>query len=75
MKSEEIVEVDYGKKGIRMDVYAAGSDKAFDLEMQATDKGDLPERVRYYQGILDVQELYAGEDYRTFKDSYVILKY
>ena len=72
MKSEEIVEVDYGKKGIRMDVYAAGSDNAFDLEMQATDKGDLPERARYYQGILDVQELYAGEDYRTLKDSYVI---
>ena len=72
MKSEETVEIDYGKKGIRMDVYAVGANKAFDLEMQATDKGDLPERARYYQGILDVQELYAGEDYRTLKDSYVI---
>ena len=72
MKSEETVEVDYGKKGIRMDVYAVGANKAFDLEMQASDKGDLPERARYYQGILDVQELYAGEDYRTLKDSYVI---
>ena len=72
MTSEETVEVDYGKKGIRMDVYAVGANKAFDLEMQASDKGDLPERARYYQGILDVQELYAGEDYRTLKDSYVI---
>ncbi len=72
MKSEETVEVDYGKKGIRMDVYAVGATKAFDLEMQATDKGDLPERARYYQGILDVQELYSGNDYRTLKDSYVI---
>ena len=72
MKTEETIEVDYGKKGIRMDVYAVGANKAFDLEMQASDKGDLPERARYYQGILDVQELYAGEDYRTLKESYVI---
>ena len=72
MKSEETVEVDYGKKGIRMDVYAVGANKAFDMEMQTSDKGDLPERARYYQGILDVQELYSGEDYRSLKDSYVI---
>lgn len=49
IKSEETVEVDYGKKGIRMDVYAVGTNKAFDLEMQATDDGELPERTRYYQ--------------------------
>lgn len=72
MKSEETVEVDYGKKGIRMDVYAVGASKAFDLEMQATDDGELPERTRYYQGILDVQELNSGEDYRTLKDTYII---
>ena len=72
MKSEETVEVDYGKKGIRMDVYAVGTNKAFDLEMQATDKGNLPERARYYQGILDVQELNSGADYKNLKDSYVI---
>lgn len=72
IKSEETVEVDYGKKGIRMDVYAVGTNKAFDLEMQATDDGELPERTRYYQGILDVQELNSGEDYRTLKDSYII---
>lgn len=72
IKSEETVEVDYGKKGIRMDVYAVGATKSFDLEMQATDDGELPERTRYYQGILDVQELNSGEDYRTLKDSYII---
>lgn len=72
MKSEETVEVDFGKKGIRMDVYAVGAEKAFDLEMQASDNGDLSERARYYQGILDVQELNSGADYKTLKDSYVI---
>ena len=72
MKTEETVEVDFGKKGIRMDVYAVGANKAFDLEMQATDKGNLPERARYYQGIIDVQELNWGADYKNLKDSYVI---
>ncbi len=72
MKTEETVEVDFGKKGICMDVYALGANNAFDLEMQTSDKGNLPERARYYQGILDVQELNSGADYKTLKDSYVI---
>lgn len=72
MKTEETVEVDFGKKGICMDVYAVGANNAFDLEMQTSDKGNLPERARYYQGILDVQELNSGADYKSLKDSYVI---
>ena len=72
MQTEETIEVDYDKKGIRLDVYAEGVTKAYNLEMQATDKGELPERARYYQGILDVQALDHGDDYKDLKDSYVI---
>ena len=72
MHTEETIEIDYDKKGIRLDVYAEGSDKAFDLEMQSTDKGELPERARYYQGVLDVQALSSGADYKELKDNYVI---
>ncbi len=72
MQTEETIEVDYGKKGVRLDVYAEGSSKAYNLEMQATDRGELPERARYYQGILDVQALNQGDDYKNLKDSYVI---
>ena len=72
MHTEESIEVDYGKKGVRLDVYAVGSTQAYNLEMQATDDGELPERSRYYQGILDVQELNEGDDYENLKDSYVI---
>ena len=43
MHQEETIETDYEKKGIRLDVYAKGSDKSFNLEMQATDTGELPE--------------------------------
>ena len=72
MHTEESVQIDYDKKGVRLDVYAVGDQKGFNLEMQSTDKGELPERARYYQGILDVQELNSGDHYKDLKDSYVI---
>ena len=40
--------------------------------MQATDTKELPERSRYYQGILDVDELNKGEFYKELSTSYVI---
>ena len=72
MHNEEIIEIDYGKKGIRLDVYAVGTSKAFDLEMQATDTGELPERARFYQAALDVSELNSGQTYKELKDSYIV---
>jgi predicted transposase/invertase (TIGR01784 family) len=75
MKQEDTVEIDYGKKGIRLDVYATGTDKAFNLEMQTSDTGELPERSRYYQGMIDVDDLNSGQDYKELKDSYIIFIY
>ena len=72
MHAEETVQIDYDKKGVRLDVYAVGDQKGFNLEMQSTDKGELPEQARYYQGMLDVQELNSGDHYKDLKDSYVI---
>ena len=72
MKQEEEVQIDYGKKGIRMDVYAVGKTKAFNLEMQATDTTELPERSRYYLGCCDVDSLPAGAKYKDLKDTYII---
>lgn len=72
MRQEEEVEIDYGKKGIRMDVYAYGVDKAFNIELQTSDTGELPERARYYQGVLDVDQLNKGVEYSELKTCYVI---
>ena len=72
MTQEEYVEIDYDKKGIRLDVYAVGADKAFNLEMQSTDTGELPERSRFYQSALDLDDLNAGTDYKDLKTSYII---
>lgn len=72
MKQEEELEIDYGKKGIRMDVYAAGEKEAYNLEMQASDTGELPERARYYSSVIDVDQLKSGAQYKDLKDNYII---
>ena len=72
MRGEETVEIDFGSKGIRLDVYAKNNNRAFNLEMQAAESKELPERARYYQGSIDVDCLQTGEKYKELKDSYVI---
>ncbi|MBP5251980.1 MAG: Rpn family recombination-promoting nuclease/putative transposase [Treponema sp.] len=69
MRGEETVEIDYGSKGIRLDVYAKNETHAFNIEVQSTDTKELPERSRYYQGSIDVDCLKSGERYKDLKDS------
>lgn len=72
MEQEKQIEVDYGIKGIRLDVYAKNATQAFNIEMQIADTQELPERARYYQSIMDVDMLRSGQKYKELKDSYVI---
>ena len=72
MRGEETIETDFGSKGIRLDVYAVGATKAFNLEIQSTDTKELPEHSRYYQGAIDVDCLQSGQKYKELNDSYVI---
>ncbi len=70
--AEKNVKVDYDAKGIRFDVYARDGGRCFDIEMQTTTRRNLAKRARYYQGLIDVDTLKAGETYNMLKDSYVI---
>jgi predicted transposase/invertase (TIGR01784 family) len=40
--------------------------------MQASNKYNLPKRIRYYQSILDVSILKPGEDYKNLNKTFVI---
>ena len=62
----------YTSKGIRMDVYLKDSDKIFDIEMQSQRIDELPKRMRYYQSILDVNDLMRGADYSELRESFII---
>ncbi|MBQ8014221.1 MAG: Rpn family recombination-promoting nuclease/putative transposase [Treponema sp.] len=61
-----------GAKGVRFDVYTKDDNRIFDLEIQTTDTKNLPERTRYYQSIIDMDNLQKGENYKNLKDSYII---
>ena len=62
----------YESKGIRLDVYVAESSRVFDIEIQTSIPPDLPKRTRYYQSLMDVDNLLRGQSYAELKDSYVL---
>ena len=58
--------------GIRLDVYAKGISRAFNIEMQIQPKHNLPRRTRYYHDQIDMSELRPSEGYETLPEAYVI---
>ena len=59
--------------GIRMDLYVEDdSGRIFNVEIQTSDKRNLPKRMRYYQSVIDVDILSPGDNYNDLKQSYVI---
>ena len=67
-ESEKSVENRYDSKSIRLDVYVHDENgRVYDIEMQCTNgsEGELPKRTRYYQGMIDMDELKKGQYYRS----------
>ena len=59
-------------RGIRLDVYVKDSNHIFDIELQTTNERNLELRTRYYQGVMDIDELEKGELFSDMKESYII---
>ena len=53
-ESQKAIDLSANAKGVR-------------LEMQTTHKKDLPKRMRYYQGMIDLNILNKGESYCNLK--------
>ena len=62
----------FSSKGVRMDVYLKDSDKIIDVEMQSYPQAALPLRTRYYQSMIDADNLLKGQDYEDLKASYIV---
>ena len=62
----------YESKSVRLDVYVKDSDKVYDIEMQNQPTNFLPLRTRYYQSMIDVDNLLKGDDYSNLKESFII---
>lgn len=62
-----------GAKSVRYDVYSEIDGFQFVVEMQMRNAPDLVRRTRYYQSLLDIQNLNPGASYRELPDSFVIM--
>lgn len=62
---EKPIDVRRDSKGIRLDVFVREVDGeySFDLEMQVIGHDDLPKRIRYYQGLIDMDAMDKGQFY------------
>ena len=72
-EKQKTIEMTADNKGIRLDIYVEDDKHSvYDVEMQMTKKTNLPKRSRYYQGLIDLNLIERGEDYRKLKKSYII---
>lgn len=63
-----------GQHGIRMDVYLKEDGGViYDLEAQKADTGELPQRTRYYQALMDGRLLKSGNGYKNLPPVVIIL--
>ncbi len=69
---EQVIKTGLLSKGIRMDVYAKGSGKVYDIEMQSYPMNTLPLRLRCYQGAIDTNTVKRGTSYSSLHESFII---
>ena len=72
-KTFQTLRARYEARGVRLDLYV--EDEAgtiYNVEVQATQKKNVPKRIRYYQSIIDLHILSPGADYEKLRKSYVI---
>lgn len=63
----------HGSKSVRFDVYSEIDGRIFDVEMQMENRKNEPRRTRYYQCMMDEQELHKGADYAELPESYIVM--
>ena len=69
---EKTISPYYETKGVRLDVYVKDNNKVFDIELQNSTDLNLGLRTRYYQSMLDTDNLLKGQHYTELPDSYIV---
>ena len=72
LTSHHAIQIEPNSKGIIMDVYLKDENRVINVEMQTTNKGDLPRRARYYQAAADIDNTPKGSEYKDLKENVVI---
>ena len=70
---QKSIDEDKDARSIRLDIYVKdGEGTVYNVEIQTSDTKSLPKRSRYYQSMLDLQELNKGVFYDKLSKSYII---
>lgn len=70
---QKAIKPDIDARSIRLDVYIKDNKNiVYDIEMQVSDTKELPERSRYYQGMIDLQLIDKGQYYKELNKSFII---
>ena len=71
---EKTIEARTDSKGIRLDVFVDDKEnnRSFDVEMQISNSDNLAKRMRYYQGLIDIDKLKRGQHYSSLGESFII---
>ena len=72
-ESQKTIEMLLQSKGIRLDIYVKDEkNTVYNVEMQRGNNRNIPKRLRYYQGNIDLDLIDRGEDYINLAKSYII---
>ena len=72
-ENQKTIDLLLQSKGIRLDIYVKDENNTvYNVEMQRGNNRNLPKRLRYYQGNIDLDLITKGEDYRMLPKSYII---
>ena len=72
-ENQKTIDLLLESKGIRLDIYVKDENNTvYNVEMQRGKNRNLPKRLRYYQGNIDLDLISKGEDYRKLAKSYII---
>lgn len=72
-KAQETIDISANAKSVRLDIYVEdGNNTVYNIEMQTTENENLPKRTRYYQGMIDLNILDKGTNYKELKRSFII---
>jgi hypothetical protein len=61
-------------RSVRLDVHAVdGKGKIYDIEVERSDKGAKPRRIRYNRSLLDANSVLPGDDISLLPETYIIM--
>ncbi len=72
-EEQKVIDIAKDSKSVRLDVYLHDEKgTVYNVEMQTSNNKNLPQRARYYSGMIDLNAIEKGADYSELPKSFVI---